>query len=326
VPTTARRYLLRKALSVVLTIFLIVSLNFILFHVLPGDPTRVLLPKGGGSTNVTGGQQLREALLSEWGLDRPIHEQFVIYLQHMFQGDLGTSITYRIGQPVTSIIAPRLLNTIVLVGIATILSIVIGTKLGQIAGWRRGQPSDLAITMVSLVAYSIPTFWLGLILMFVFSLALSIFPSGQLDLSADPITIAQQLALPVTTFVVESFALYTMIMRNSLTDVLTEDYMVTARAKGLSTKRQLRDHAYPNARLPMITVIAFNIGWILSGAIAVEVIFRIQGLGLLTYDAVRARDFPLLSAAFLVATIGVVVANAIADVLYLYLDPRVTEA
>ncbi len=327
-----RRYLVRKAVYVVVTIFLIASLNFFIFQILPGDPTRVLIPRGG-SSNVTG-QDLRKQLIHEWGLDQPVTQRFVIYMGNLLQGNLGKSITYRPGVPVLNVIGNRLLTTVVLVGIATAMTAWLGIILGRISGWRRGKPVDVAITMGGLAGYSMPTFWISLVLQFVLAVELGWFPlQGERslllqnpDLLTDLADRAYHLVLPVLTFVLSNFAIFSLTLRNSLTDVLSEDYMLTARAKGLTEQAQLHRHALPNARLPVVTVGAFYAGWIVSGAILIEIVFGFQGLGRLEWDSVLSLDYPLMSGIFLVATVGVVFANAIADVLYTVLDPRVREA
>lgn len=328
-----RRYLVRKAIYVIVTIFFIASLNFFLFQVVPGDPTRVLIPRGG-SSNVTGDPGLREQLIHEWGLDQPISTRFVTYFANLLRGNLGTSITYRPGAPVLDVILPRLISTLVMVGIATAVTAWVGVVLGRVSGWRRGRASDVAITLTSLAGYSMPTFWISLVLIFVFAVELDWFPvQGSITLGYERLDLLTQLTdrayhlvLPITTFVVSNFAIFSLTLRNSLTDVLTEDYMLTARAKGLTGEQQLRRHAMPNARLPIVTVGAFYFGWVVSGAILIEIIFRLPGLGLLQWDAVLDLDIPLVSAVFLVATLGVVIANAVADVLYVVLDPRIREA
>lgn len=329
-----RLYVLRKAVFVTVTIFLIASFNFFLFQILPGDPTRVLAPRGAGASNVTSGT-LRDDLIRQWGLDKPVTERFVIYFSNLVQGDFGTSITHRPGTPVLDIIKPKLLFTVAMVGIATAATMWFGVLLGRWSGWRRGRPSDVAITLTGMFTYSMPTFWISLLLVSVFAVSLQLFPVAQehtiagwqnMDLFSQLADRAHHLVLPIVTFVISNFAIFTLTMRNSLTDVLTEDYMLTARAKGLRPDLQLRRHALPNARLPVVTVGAFYFGWVLSGAIVVEYVFSLPGLGELEWDAVRKLDFPLMSGIFLIATIGVVVANAIADLLYVVLDPRVREA
>lgn len=329
-----RRFLLKKAVYVVLTVFFIASLNFFLFQILPGDPTRVLLPKGG-TTNVTGGANLRAELLKEWGLDQPVGTRFVIYLRNLLEGNLGTTITYQGGgRPVASVIGPKLGTTLILVGLATAATMWLGLVLGRISGWRRGRRTDVIITMTTMFGYSMPSFWISLVLIFSLTVAVTWFPQSGVHsfnyLEMDPFTQALDylwhLVLPVLAFVINNVAWFSLTLRNSLTDVLPEDYMVTAAAKGLSQKQQLRWHALPNARLPVVTASALYFGWVVSGAIVVEYVFNIDGIGQLTYVATLQTDYPLLSAIFLIATLGVVVTNAIADVLYLFLDPRVREA
>lgn len=327
-----RRFLLRKAAYVILTIFFIAALNFLVFQILPGDPTRVLLPRGGSSNQ--GAESLRRALLHQWGLDQPVPTRFVIYLGNLLQGNFGTSITYRPGIAAMDVIAPRLTTTLVLVGVATVVTMWIGIVLGRVSGWRRGKRTDVLITMTTLFGYSMPSFWVSIVLIFAFAVELNLFPVhgeissdyGTLDPLSQLLDRTYHLILPVLTFAITNVAWFSMTLRNSLTDVLPEEYMVTAAAKGLTEDQQLRWHALPNARLPVVTAAAIYFGWVLSGAIVIEVVFDFQGLGKLTWDATRALDFPLMSAIFFIATLGVVVANAIADILYMFLDPRVREA
>ena len=315
---------------------MVTSLNFFIFQVMPGDPSRTLLPRGGGSPSDTfNTTTLRAILTQEWGLDKPVYVRFGIYLWNLAHGDWGTSITFNAGSDVWTIITPRLASTLIFTGTATLLSIWVGMRLGLFTGWKRGKFSETFVTMFSLVTYSLPTFWLCLALILAFAVAIPIFPTGneyQLNRCADsdiPCILLDRmyhLALPLTAFVVNNYAIFSLIMRNSLTEELSEDYMVTARAKGLSERQQVIRHAVPNARLPVVTVIALYIGWVFSGAIVIEAVFNLPGIGLLTYQAIQYRDYPLLSAVFLLGTLGVVVANTVLDILYMFLDPRVREA
>ncbi len=327
-----RRILLRKLVYVVLTVFLIASLNFFLFQVLPGDPTRVLLPKGCGGSNVTA-CALRNELKAEWGLDQPVFNRYVIYMTNLIKGDLGKSITFRQGMPVATVIAQRLPITLLVVGVATVIALWAGVILGRVSGWRRGKKSDVAITMTTLFGYSMPSFWVGILLLFYFAVAVPIFPvSGDrspnfasMDILSQIGDMGAHLVLPVTTFVITNIAWFSLTLRNSLTDVLPEDYMVTANAKGLTEEQQLRRHALPNARLPLVTAAALYFGWVVSGAIVIEQIYGINGLGQLEWEATLSLDYPLMSGIFLIAALAVVVANAVADILYMFLDPRVRE-
>lgn len=328
-----RRVLLRKLVYVVLTVFLIASLNFFLFQVLPGDPTRVLLPKGCGGSNITA-CALREELKAEWGLDQPVFNRYVIYMTNLLKGDLGKSITFRQGMPVATVIAQRLPITLVVVGLATAIALWLGVVLGRVSGWRRGKTSDVVITMTTLFGYSMPAFWVGLLLLYYLSVVFPVFPVfgdrsanfASMDLLSQIGDMGWHLVLPVLTFVITNVAWFSLTLRNSLTDVLPEDYMVTANAKGLTEEQQLRQHAFPNARLPLVTAAALYFGWVVSGAIVIEQIFQLNGLGQLEWDATLSLDYPLMSGIFLIAALGVVIANASADLLYMLLDPRVREA
>jgi peptide/nickel transport system permease protein len=330
-----RRYLVRKVVYVIVTIFFIASLNFFIFQVLPGDPTRVLLPKGCSGSTVTGGAcPLRLMLLHQWGLDQPVTTRYVLYMWNLLHGNLGTTITYnKGGQPVADAIASTLWITLILVGVATTVTMWLGVVLGRISGWRRGRKSDVIITMSTLFGYSMPSFWVSLMLVYLLAVVIPVFPItwdtgrySRMDIASIAVDYAWHLILPVTAFVITNVAWFSLTLRNSLTDVLPEDYMVTAAAKGLDEKQQLREHALPNARLPLVTASALYFGWVLSGAIVIEVAFGIHGLGLLTWEATTGYDYPLMGGIFFVAAVGVVLANAVADVLYIILDPRVREA
>lgn len=311
-------------------------MNFFIFQVLPGDPTRAVSQRGAsctgqGSEIGSASCQLRAELIREWGLDKPVVQRYIIYMTNLFQGNLGTSITLVPGVPVTTLIAPVFTITLLLVGLATVVTMWAGVVLGRISGWRRGSKTDVAITLSTLTGYSMPSFWVSLVLLFVFAYLVRIFPlPGSIRPGPDPfVNVVNQiyyLLLPIIAFLITNVAWFSLTLRNSLTDVLPEDYMVTAAAKGLNERQQLRWHALPNARLPLVTASALYFGWVVSGVIVIETVFNINGFGFLTWNATVNEDFPVLSAVFLIATIGVVVANAVADVLYMVLDPRVREA
>ncbi len=311
-------------------------MNFFIFQVLPGDPTRYVSPRGatctGNGSQIGGaGCAVRAELIAQWGLDKPVVQRYIIYMGNLFQGNLGTSITLNAGTPVTTVIAPVLSVTLSLIGLATVLTMWLGLVLGRISGWRRGSKTDVGITLSTLTGYSMPSFWVSLILLFVLGYKIPLFPiPGSILPSPDPIvnavTTLYSFVLPILAFMITNVAWFSLTLRNSLTDVLPEDYMVTAAAKGLNQRQQLRWHALPNARLPVVTASALYFGWVVSGVIVIETVFNINGFGLLTWRATQAQDYPLLSAAFLIATIGVVVCNAVADILYMLLDPRVREA
>lgn len=253
-------------------------------------------------------------------------------MANLLQGNLGTIFTTPgvRGLPVTQVLLPALATTLELIGVATIITMWAGLVLGRISGWKRGTLTDVTITMGTLLGYSMPSFWISLFLIFLFAYQVKIFPIIPARPTGDVLlNVANQLwdyVLPVMAFLITNVAWFSLTLRNSLTDVLPEDYMVTAQAKGLTERQQLRWHALPNARLPVVTASALYFGWVVSGVIVIETVFGIRGIGNLTWQATLNQDLPLMQAIFLVATIGVVVANAVADVLYMYLDPRVREA
>jgi peptide/nickel transport system permease protein len=328
-----RGYLARKSVYLAITLFAIIAFNFFLFRIMPGDPTRVLVPKGAD-------EHLRDMIKAKFHLNDPLGTQFYYYLIQVFTLDFGISASKWKGANISDGLPTPLFNTILLVGTGTVLSIWWGVALGRFAAWRRGKLADTVGMAFALTFYSMPTFLFALVMLMVFSGELRWFPLrgayGSIPFVSNPpsyddmsitekiISRMYHMVLPVLAFTIEMMAGYSLIVRNSLTDVLTEDYIVTARAKGLSNKALLHDHAMRNAMLPLVTVIAIGIGWVLGGDIMVELVFSYEGLGLLTWDAVNLRDFPLLQAIFLIMAIAVLVANFVADILYMYLDPRVT--
>ena len=227
----------------------------------------------------------------------------------------------------------RCVNTLWLVMPAQILAIVFGTLLGLIAAWRRGTPIDTTALIFSLVTWSLPTFFLGIVLLFIGASLFDLPLAGkqtagaQFDSLIDQLLdLGRHLLLPTLTLALVLLGEYMLVMRSSVLDVFSEDYILTAKAKGLSTYRIIRDHALRNAMLPLVTLIALTLGFTVAGAIQVETVFSWPGLGELTVKAVGQRDYPLLQGAFLVLAVSVVVANLLADVVYSWLDPRVTQA
>jgi peptide/nickel transport system permease protein len=316
--------MVRRLLYTLLTIFLILSFNFVLFRVMPGDPFRIMVPKGADETT-------RLHYMDHYGLDEPMIVQYFIYLGQTLTGHLGVSISQFPGSDVEDILGPYLTNTLVLAGTGTILSIIVGIYLGRETAWRRGKIADRLGSAFFLVFYCMPTFLFALILLTMFARYIPSWPiSGTYSDTYDTLDIAGKLwdrtyhvLLPLFALVIETIATFSIIARSSLIDVLTEEYMVTAVAKGLKGRQVLRSHAMPNAMLPVVTVVAMNVGWIVSGSIMIEIVFSYRGLGVLTYDAVMGRDYPLVQAIFMLETVAVLVANFIADILLFRLDPRV---
>ncbi|MGC4112586.1 MAG: ABC transporter permease [Nocardioides sp.] len=315
-----------KVLGSIGSLLFMLVVNFFLFRVLPGDPARSL---GRGHIN---SQAQLDAFNKTYGLDQPLPQQFLTFLKNTAHGDLGTSIQYRL--PVSQLIWDRLWPTLLLVGLSTILSTVIGVYLGIRGAWDRGSVFDKISTGTSLTLYAMPEWWLGLMLIAGLGVGFwfvpGLFPTGGLhSAGVDPSTLhgildtTWHLTLPVVTLALAYLAEYSLIMRSSLLDELGEDYLQTARAKGLRDVMVRNRHAVRNALLPTTTVIALNIGFVVSGAITVETVFSIPGLGLLSTDAIGVPDFPVLEGTFLVASAGVIAANLVANLIYGWLDPRV---
>jgi peptide/nickel transport system permease protein len=321
----ATRFLARRLWQAAVTILMIVVLNFILFRAMPGSPERILARNP--NVSVAAIQQTRE----RWGIDRPlIPDQLVAYVGATVRGDLGYSFSSR-GRPVTEVIASRIGPTLLLFGLGELIAIVVGLTLGAYSGWRRGGATDLVGNGVSLILYSMPYFLLGMILLLIFASTLHWFPSfgmttagrtyvSVIDYGGDLLV---HLALPVATVALGLIGQYAILMRSSIIETLGDDYITTARAKGLEDGRILRSHALPNALLPAVSLVAINLGYVVAGAITVEVVFNWPGLGTLTVEALSARDYPVLQGVFLVLSISVVLANVLADMIYGRLDPRV---
>ena len=318
-----RRYLARKILNAILTIVLVACFNFMLFRILPGNPARLLLPQGHYSTQAIAKQ------MKLFHLDRPLWQQFGYYWVDTLKGNFGNSYAQR--APVIQVVGHAIVPTLVLVGTGTLLATIIGFVVGVIAGWRRNGVFDVTATNLGMIFYSMPTFWVAMLFIMYFSVKLGWFPSGRMsDIGAVYNGFAgragafvHHLFLPALVFAITYAAEYELIMRNSITGVMKEDYALTARAKGLSENRVLWQHVMPNALLPSVTLIMMNFGFVLSGAILVETVFNWPGLGLLSYTSMLARDYPVMQAVFLLASVAVILFNLIADIMYYYLDPRV---
>ena len=320
------RYVLAKVVGALGSLVFVLIVNFFLFRVLPGDPARTL-----GRDRLKSPQDL-EDFRREYGLDQSLPHQFLTYLQNTFTGHLGDSIRYRV--PVSDLIMDRLWPTVLLVGTSTLLAMLIGVWIGVIGAWNRGRTFDRASTGFTLTLYSMPEWWLGLLLIAVLAVGLGpldgIFPTGQLHSNdVDPSSLdgvldtAWHLVLPVITLTLAYLAEYSLVMRSSLLDEIGEDYLTTARAKGLRDVVVRRRHAVRNALLPTTTVAALSFGFVVSGAITIETVFSIPGLGLLSAEALTGPDYWVLQGTFLVAAAGVILANLVVNLVYGLLDPRV---
>ena len=314
-----------KVLGALATLAFVVVFNFFLFRVVEGDPVANLFR----GRNLT--EQQREELRAQFGLDGSKLEQFGAYVTQTLQLNLGRS--YTSNEPVAEEIWSRAWPTIALVGISTLLSTIFGVIIGIAAAWKRGSPTDYASTGFTMATYSMPDFWLGMLLLVTLAVSLGLFPvGGMTDPGSDATGLAllldqaHHMFLPALTLTLAYLGEYAIVMRSSLLDTMREDYLTLARAKGLRDVMVRNRHAVPNAILPVVTLIAINFGFVLSGAIAVETIYSWPGLGRLTYDALNGPDLPMLQGLFLVFSAAVIFFNLVADLLYVYLDPRVRTA
>jgi peptide/nickel transport system permease protein len=329
-------YLLRKLGFAAATLAAVLVFNFVLFRILPGDPVRLIIH----SPRMT--REAQERIRSSFGLDKPLwldaerlkegdilgalDSQFTVYLRNLLRGELGISFASR--QDVSKMLAERVWRTVVLVMAGDVIAILLGMAVGMLAAWRRGTRLDAGILLAALFSWALPTFFLGIILLI---LARGRLPVGGMVTPGlrpeDGLTywldVGRHLVLPTITMAIVYTGEYILIMRSGVMEVLAEDYILTAKAKGLSTLRILRAHALKNAMLPMVTMMALTFGYTVGGAIQVETVFSWPGIGRLMYEAVQKRDYPVLQGTFLLLAVSVIVANLVADLLYTVLDPRV---
>jgi peptide/nickel transport system permease protein len=314
-----------KIASATLTLFFVLVFNFFLFRVLPADPARNLARNNA----LTAVQQA--AINKTFGIGLPLPQQFWNYLIQTFHGNLGRSFQNQ--ELVSQLIGQALWPTILLVGSSTVLSTIIGVWIGIRGAWNRGGAFDRYSTAVCNTLYAMPDFWLGMVLLIAFASKIALFPDGGIHSPAGGGAglasvgdLLWHLTLPCIVLTLVYLAEYSLIMRSSLLDELGADYLTTARAKGLRDDLVRRRHAVPNALLPSITLIMLNLGFVISGAITTETVFSWPGLGLLSYTALNAPDYPVLEGTFLLFSAAVIAANLIADLLLTVFDPRVRNA
>jgi len=319
----SRRYLLSKCLQALVTLWFVLTFNFFLFRVLPGDPIGMLARSEKLSPADVA------ALRHDQGLDLPMAQQYVVYMKNVVTGNLGESL--RTGLPVRDLIGSRMWPTFLLVGLGTILASWLGVVIGIRGGWRRGSRFDTTSQYSSLVLYAMPEGWLGMLLLLVFSGWLHWFPAGGYATPYQSgvthlVDLLDHLFLPLLTLTLGYIGGYAIVMRSSMIDTINEDFVHTARAKGVPERLVRSKHVVPNAFLPSFTLIILSFGFVLGGAIVIETVFSWPGLGLLTYNAIQTLDFPVIQGVFLIASAAVIVANLLADITYGYLDPRIKQA
>ncbi|MDX3104595.1 ABC transporter permease [Nonomuraea angiospora] len=322
------QYALSKAGGALFSIAMVIVGTFFVFRLLPGDPVRNLAQ----GRNMTPDQLNLER--HRLGLDKPVLQQFFDFVGNTLRLDLGTSYEYK--RPVLDLIGERIGPTLLLAGTGLVIAVSLGIWQGTRSGWRPGTRFDRFSTGVSLVLWSVPTFWLGLLLMMVLGVGIGpipgLFPFRGIESVDAPdgfayvLDVASHMVLPCLTLVGVVYAQYLLIMRSSLLEEVSQDYVTVARAKGLRDDEVRRRHAVPNALLPTVTLVFMRIGFVVGGAVTVETIYTWPGLGQLFYRAIKVPDFTLMQGTFLLITVSVIIMNTLADVVYHMLDPRVRSA
>ncbi len=319
------RYIFKRLVEIAVIFFVIMTILFVLFRLAPGDPVARMVDP---SMTPEDARRLKESL----GLDQPLWTQYLYYLKNVATGNMGVSFHY--GEPVARILMSRLPNTILLFTSAIILSALLGVFLGKIAAWRQGQRTDTVMTIGALFCHTLFLPWLGLIVIWVFAYHIGWFPitgmvspevwiDPQAGFFAKALDVLHHMILPLMTLIVIHFGSYLLVMRSSMLDTLKEDYILTARAKGLNEKAIRNHHAAPNAALPVVTSVGLSLAFSINGGALTETVFTWPGLGRELVFSVSHSDYPLAQAAFLLIALVVLLANLAVDVLYAYLDPRI---
>ena len=320
-----KKFIWKRGIEIIIIFFVILTALFLLFRLAPGDPiSRMIDP----TMNPEDAQQL----ISELGLDQPVWTQYLYYLKNFFTGHFGVSFHY--GRPVLEIIGKRLPNTILLFTTSIILSALVGIFMGKIAAWHKGKRMDTFMTVGALVLHTLFLPWLALIFIWVLAYKVGWFPLTGIispEVWTDPsagfflktIDVLHHMVLPLFTLFVIHFGSYLLIMRSSMLETLREDYVLTARAKGLEEKRVRNHHAAPNAALPVITSVGLSLAFSINGGALTETVFTWPGIGRELVFSVSNNDYPLAQASFLLIALIVLLSNMVVDVLYAYLDPRI---
>lgn len=306
----------KRFIALVGVVFGVVLLSFLLLHAIPGDIAYVLAGESASEADI---QRIREKL----GLDRPIYVQLAAYVAQVARGDLGQALLYRV--PVLDLIVSRLPVTITIAAFSLVFGLLLGLPLGLLAAIRRGSALDASATVISLVGICSPSFWRGIVLILVFALLLGWLPPGGLARTGSGVwTHLSYFILPGITMGLNSLGQIARVTRSSVLDTLGEDYIRTARAKGISGVRVLFVHALRNAMLPIITVVGLNFGGLLSGVVVTENVFAIPGLGTLAVNSIMSQDFPVLLGVVLFTSVMFSALNFLVDVIYVFFDPRVS--
>ncbi|WP_172125913.1 MULTISPECIES: ABC transporter permease [unclassified Devosia] len=323
-------FLLRRVGFYLAAFLAAATVNFFLPRLMPGDPIQIMFASAGSNLSM---ENLNALKLTFGFIDAPVGEQYLTYLKSVFTGDLGVSIKY-FPLPVTELLGRALIWTVGLVGSATLLGFTLGTLLGIMAAWRRGTIFDTVVSLLAIFSSSVPAVVLSLIMLFVFGYTLGWFPSGYAaDPMLDPAFSWQYISsvlyhgfLPMITLVVALTGGFAVTMRNNMINLLGEDYIVMGRAKGLSDQRVMIWYAARNALLPTVSSLAISLGSVLGGSLVIEVVFNYPGVGNMLYQAILARDYPVIQGQLLIMTAAMLISNFAVDLSYLLLDPRLKKA
>lgn len=311
-----REYILRRIVSMIPVLFLVSMISFALLYVLPGDPAIAILGENVGSA------ETYQALRRELGLDRPLWQQYVSWLGRVARGDFGTSIRTR--EPVTTVLLRRMPISLYVGAAGLLVGILIGLPVAILSALKPGSKLDMLGTILALGGVAIPSFWQALLFVYVFAVLLRwLPPSGYTPLTTDPWLSVKMLLMPAVVLGTHSAAVIMRQGRSALLEVLNQDYITTARAKGLAERRVVTLHALKNALIPVITILGLQVGGLVSGAAIVETVFAIPGVGRAAVDAIFYRDYPVLQGAVLMLTFAVLIANLLTDLAYGYVDPRI---
>lgn len=311
-----KRYVLKRFLQAI-PVFLVVTVTiFFLMRIAPGDPASTLLGQRATEQSVA-------ALRAKWGLNEPLYVQYFVWLGNLFVGDFGQSVSN--GKDVSTLLLQRLPVTVALAFSGMVVSLLIAIPAGIVSAVRKNTPFDYGAMLFALLGVSMPNFWLGLLLIVIFGLHLGWFPTyGFVAPWNDPMTGLRHLVLPAIALGTALAAIVTRMLRSSMVEVMSKDYIRTARAKGMKERTIVRKHALRNALIPTITVIGLQIGYLINGSILVESVFAIPGMGRLLANAVFQRNYPVVQGTVVVIAVVFIVVNLVVDVVYAYLDPQIS--
>jgi len=313
------RYLLKRSVIALLLIFLVATINFVIVHVTPGGPQEIF------ELNPHITATARAIMLAQYGLNKPLYEQYEIYIVGMFTGHWGISYFYN--EPAFDVIAQRVPATLLLMVPSLILTILVGILFGVVGARRPFSFVDRFLSSFAFFFYAMPAFWLGFVLLTFFVLFLHILPAGGMTSVAGGGSVADVLThmiLPVFSLTLVNLANFSLLMRSSLMEVMDQNYITTARGKGLGERLIFFRHAMRNALLPTVTMTGLFVGFLLTGAILTESVFNWPGLGLLTFNSIETRDYPIILSLFFIFSIMIIVANLVTDIVYGFLDPRIS--